>query len=76
VTTITSIICVEATRDLSTTLVQGDGPLAHFEGEEIKERIGLVPILRAGLGMVDGKSTRRGFKKGEAQAQHVLTILT
>ncbi|UZJ55057.1 hypothetical protein CBS101457_004377 [Exobasidium rhododendri] len=53
VSTITTIIGVEAARDLDTTLVQGDGPLAHFEGEEVKERIGLVPILRAGLGMVD-----------------------
>lgn len=55
VSTITTIIGVEATKDLQTTLVQGDGPLAHFEGEEIKDRIGVVPILRAGLGMVDGE---------------------
>src|SRR5689334_9865407 len=29
-------------------------PLAKMEGYELKERIGLVPILRAGLGMVNG----------------------
>lgn len=60
VSTITTIIAVEAAKDLQTTLVQGDGPLAHFEGEEVKDRIGLVPILRAGLGMVDGKKGKGG----------------
>jgi uracil phosphoribosyltransferase len=56
VSTISTIIAVEATRALDTNLVQGTGPLSQFEGEEIRDRIGLVPILRAGLGMVDGES--------------------
>src|SRR5206468_12147476 len=29
-------------------------PLATMEGMEVAERLGLVPILRAGLGMVEG----------------------
>ena len=29
-------------------------PLAPTTGVELKERIGLIPILRAGLGMVEG----------------------
>ena len=29
-------------------------PLALTSGKELKEKIGLVPILRAGLGMVEG----------------------
>jgi uracil phosphoribosyltransferase len=29
-------------------------PLAKMTGSELKEKIGLVPILRAGLGMVEG----------------------
>lgn len=53
INTISTIIGVEATKELRTTLVQGVGPLAEFEGAEIAERIALVPILRAGLGMVD-----------------------
>jgi uracil phosphoribosyltransferase len=55
VTTISTIIGVEATKDLQTRLVQGAGPLAQFQGEEVNDRIGLVPILRAGLGMVEGE---------------------
>lgn len=53
VSTISSIIGVEATKQLQTRLVQGDGPLAQFQGEEVQDKIALVPILRAGLGMVD-----------------------
>lgn len=50
---ITGFVVTEATRSLPTAGVEGDGPLAHFEAEAIEERVGLVPILRAGLGMVD-----------------------
>lgn len=53
ISTISSIVAIEATKHLDSTPVQGQGPLSQFQGEEIKERIGLVPILRAGLGMVD-----------------------
>jgi uracil phosphoribosyltransferase len=31
-----------------------DTPLARMTGFELKEKIGLIPILRAGLGMVEG----------------------
>lgn len=54
VSTISMIVGVEATKQLQTKLVQGEGPLAQFQGEEVEDRIALVPILRAGLGMVDG----------------------
>ncbi|PWN52322.1 putative uracil phosphoribosyltransferase [Violaceomyces palustris] len=53
VANISSILCIEATRNLETVQVQGEGPLATFTGEEIKPKVGLVPILRAGLGMTD-----------------------
>ncbi|KAK0549372.1 hypothetical protein OC845_003174 [Tilletia horrida] len=49
-----TVLCVEATRDLEVQAVKGQGPLAEFEGDTVKERIGVVPILRAGLGLVDG----------------------
>ncbi|KAE8209736.1 hypothetical protein CF327_g6315 [Tilletia walkeri] len=48
-----TVLCVEATRDLDVQAVRGQGPLATFEGDTVKERIGVVPILRAGLGLVD-----------------------
>jgi uracil phosphoribosyltransferase len=50
---ITQILMSEATRDLSTTKDQRETPLTSFSGESIAPRIGIVPILRAGLGMSD-----------------------
>ncbi|MBM3187648.1 MAG: uracil phosphoribosyltransferase [Chloroflexi bacterium] len=44
----------EATLDLVTRPKEVTTPLAETRGVELGERIGLVPILRAGLGMVDG----------------------
>jgi len=50
---ITQILMSEATRDLSTTTDERETPLTSFSGESIAPRIGIVPILRAGLGMSD-----------------------
>ncbi len=47
-------LAYEATADLLTTPCQIETPLAPTTGAELKEKIGLVPILRAGLGMVEG----------------------
>ena len=44
----------EATRDLPTAPVRVTTPLAEAEGAAVSAAVGLVPILRAGLGMVDG----------------------
>jgi len=44
----------EATRDLAVQPAPVTTPLAETEGHELAEKIGLIPILRAGLGMVDG----------------------
>jgi uracil phosphoribosyltransferase len=51
---IAALLFYEATLDLTTTPCQVETPLATTMGAEIKEKIGLVPILRAGLGMVEG----------------------
>jgi uracil phosphoribosyltransferase len=51
---IAGLIAYEATLDLVTTSRQVQTPLAETTGAELKEKIGLVPILRAGLGMVEG----------------------
>ncbi len=53
VSEITQFLIYEATADLSLTDREVRTPLAPYPGKEIGERIGLVPILRAGLGMVD-----------------------
>ncbi|MBN1260515.1 MAG: uracil phosphoribosyltransferase [Anaerolineae bacterium] len=48
------LLAYEATADLSTAMAPIETPLAPMEGVRVKETIGLVPILRAGLGLVDG----------------------
>ena len=47
------LLTYEATRDLATKPVPVTTPLTETTGEQVRDRIGLVPILRAGLGMVD-----------------------
>lgn len=44
----------EATRDLPTESIKVRTPLAETDGAYVGATVGLVPILRAGLGMVDG----------------------
>lgn len=48
------LLCYEATADLQTTPIQVDTPMGSANGQELSEKIGLVPVLRAGLGMVNG----------------------
>ncbi len=48
------ILAYEATADLDTKTVEVQTPLTTTTGSKFDERVGLVPILRAGLGMVDG----------------------
>ncbi|MBN1287316.1 MAG: uracil phosphoribosyltransferase [Anaerolineae bacterium] len=48
------LMTYEATRDLELTVSPVETPLGMAEAHELREKIGLVPILRAGLGMVDG----------------------
>lgn len=51
---IAALLAYEATMDLATASRPVQTPLSPFDGLELKEKIGLVPILRAGLGMVEG----------------------
>ena len=44
----------EATQDLATRQIEVQTPLAKTSGAHLEQKIGLVPILRAGLGMVEG----------------------
>lgn len=54
VRTLAMMLFLEATRDLATKPVTVQTPLAKTRGARVAGAIGLVPILRAGLGMVDG----------------------
>lgn len=52
---IAMLICFEATRDLKLTDVEIETPICRMTAKELKGRkMAIVPILRAGLGMVDG----------------------
>lgn len=51
---LSALMAYEATADLLTVSRELETPLAKIQGAELKEKIGLVPILRAGLGMVEG----------------------
>src|SRR3989304_2264772 len=51
---ISALVTYEATLDLQTRPVRIQTPLAEAPGLDLMEKIGLVPILRAGLGMVEG----------------------
>ena len=50
---LTLLLAAEATRDLATKSVRVRTPLATAPGARLREHVGLVPILRAGLGMMD-----------------------
>ncbi|MDF1514316.1 MAG: uracil phosphoribosyltransferase [Anaerolineae bacterium] len=51
---ITLLIAYEATKDLETADREVETPLATMVGHKLAEPIGLVPILRSGLGMIEG----------------------
>jgi uracil phosphoribosyltransferase len=51
---IAALMVYEATADLAVTPREVQTPLATVTGYELQQKVGLVPILRAGLGMVEG----------------------
>ncbi|MCI5994496.1 MAG: uracil phosphoribosyltransferase [Blautia sp.] len=52
---IAMLMCYEATRDLKLQDVEIDTPICHMTAKELQgKKLAVVPILRAGLGMVDG----------------------
>jgi len=51
---ISMLLCYEATIDLNTTDITVESPMGTAQGVELVDKVGLIPVLRAGLGMVDG----------------------
>ncbi len=51
---IAALLAYEATLDLAVREIEVQTPLAITKGTKLLERVGLVPVLRAGLGMVEG----------------------
>ena len=74
-----ALMAYEATQDLLTQPYSVTTPLCETDGVQIKGRIGIVPILRAGLGMVDpvldllpmAEVWHLGLYRDEATAQPV-----
>ena len=55
VSEIAALMCFEATRDLKLQDVKIKTPICEMVGKELSgKKLAVVPILRAGLGMVDG----------------------
>ena len=51
---IAALMAYEATADLVIGPCEIETPLAKMTSHELQEKVGLVPVLRAGLGMVEG----------------------
>lgn len=73
------LLAYEATHDLQTSPREIETPLTTMSAQRLSQRIGLVPILRAGLGMVDpilnllpdAEVWHLGLYRDEATAQPV-----
>lgn len=58
VSEIAELMCYEVTRDLPLEEIEIETPVAKAKGKRIAgKKLAIVPILRAGLGMVDGMLT-------------------
>ena len=76
---LTMLLAYEATKDLPVSATKVQTPLTEADGVKIDGRVGLVPILRAGLGMVDqvldllpmAEVWHLGLYRDEATAQPV-----
>jgi uracil phosphoribosyltransferase len=47
------LLVVEATRDMATTAAVVDTPLERFQGSKLAKGLVAIPVLRAGLGLLD-----------------------
>ncbi len=47
------VLAIEATRDLESTTIRVDTPLESTDGHVLQSDVVVVPVLRAGLGMVE-----------------------
>ncbi|MEM8864798.1 MAG: uracil phosphoribosyltransferase [Planctomycetota bacterium] len=74
-----TLLAYEATKDLRCESTPVKTPLTETTGQKLLERVGLIPILRAGLGMVDpvldlipmAEVWHLGLYRDEATAQPV-----
>lgn len=67
VSEIASLLVYEATQDLALKDYPVQTPIQKCTGKQVSEKIALVPILRAGLGMLEGALTIIPF----AEVRHI-----
>jgi uracil phosphoribosyltransferase len=48
-----TLLVIEATRDMATTASDVDTPLERFQGSKLAKGLVAIPVLRAGLGLLD-----------------------
>jgi uracil phosphoribosyltransferase len=73
------LLAVKATEDLQLRDVSVETPLTQFNSQRLSQRIGIIPILRAGLGLIepvlqllpDAAVWHLGLYRDEATAQPV-----
>ncbi|KIY73735.1 armadillo/beta-catenin/plakoglobin [Cylindrobasidium torrendii FP15055 ss-10] len=53
ITLISTILGLEASKTLEEATFEGTSPVGPYVGTSIKPRVGLTPVLRAGIGMTD-----------------------
>jgi uracil phosphoribosyltransferase len=59
------LLILEATKDLATTPDAIETPMEPMQAERLAERIVAVPVLRAGLGLLDAAScSTRCWRRG------------
>lgn len=51
---LTLLLTYEVTRDMETAPKMVQTPMGTANGQQVQDLIGLIPIMRAGMGMVDG----------------------
>lgn len=83
VTRISNILAVEISASFSLKQIKVETPLARTKGFKLEQDIVLIPVLRAGLGMVDGflqiipdaKLGHVGLERNEATLQPITYYL-
>ena len=49
-----SLLCYDAVRDFETKAIEVESPFGKAEGKVLEKEIGVIALLRAGIGMAEG----------------------
>ena len=81
VSEIATLLCYDAARDLRTREVEVETPITTAHCHVLADKIAIVPILRAGLGMVEGvenliPTARRRWSRSSTTASSPSTSIS